>query len=169
MSIATFSYLAIPVLVYTGLHSHWFLYLVMYGFGWFQAIAWPVLLMLVHGYFHASRDGCLLGFWAANTSVGNIAGFGLCTWLIYFMKLPFQVPLIVAAIISFLTIISIYKLPTPPLQPPKSPQPSSLCSSLSSYLSLLKIPMICLTLIIMCMLKSILYGILLWLPMYFDK
>lgn len=110
MIIAAVSFLCIPLLVYARIHTHWFLYLIMAGFGWFQTVAWPVLLTLVHTYFIPSRDGCMLGFWSANTSIGNIAGFALCTVLIYYLKFPFQVPLIVGGIMSIMTTISVYYL-----------------------------------------------------------
>ena len=114
MNLSSLSYLVIPLLVYLGARIPALFYLSLAGFGWFQSASWPVLLSLVHAYFLPKRDGCMLGFWSAGGDIGNILGFLMCTVIMYFLHLPFQVCLIVAALLCFCMSVSVFQLQIAP-------------------------------------------------------
>lgn len=45
--------------------------------GFLQSFTWPNLLMVVHSKFDPAKYAMLLGFWAANTNIGNIIGYSI--------------------------------------------------------------------------------------------
>lgn len=116
MNLSNLSYLVIPILVYLNARIPALFYLCLAGFGWFQSASWPVLLSLVHAYFLPKRDGCMLGFWSAGGDIGNIAGFLMCTIVMYSLNLPFQICLIVAAVTGLLMTLSVYRLEIDPME-----------------------------------------------------
>ena len=113
ITISDLCYLVIPLCVFFNVRIPVFLYIGMAGFGWFQTVAWPVLLAMVHAYFLPKKEGCMLGLWSANGDVGNIIGFMMCTVVVYTLHLPFQYCLVIAAMISLLMIPSVYSLKIP--------------------------------------------------------
>lgn len=110
MMISTICYLIIPLLVWLNVRIPILLYISLAGFGWFQGIAWPVLLAFINVYFDSKKDGCLVGLWSANKDTGNVLGFFVSTILIIFLKLPFQTGLTVLGILSILVTFLVYKL-----------------------------------------------------------
>jgi len=52
MIISGLSFLIIPLLVFINAKIIPLFYVSLVGFGWFQTAAWPILLFLIHAYFH---------------------------------------------------------------------------------------------------------------------
>lgn len=52
MTLSGLSFMLIPFLVFINAKIIPLFFLSLVGFGWFQSAAWPILLFLIHVYFH---------------------------------------------------------------------------------------------------------------------
>ena len=52
ITLAGLFYMIIPLLVFINAKIIPLFYVSLVGFGWFQSAAWPILLFLIHIYFH---------------------------------------------------------------------------------------------------------------------
>jgi sugar phosphate permease len=94
LTLCSVNFMAITMVLASSMAS-WLVLLLMAINGFLQSYTWPNLLELVN------RDGrtsdLLLGFWAANTNVGNILGFILAQVFVVYLQLPFTLELSTAA------------------------------------------------------------------------
>lgn len=85
------------------------LFVLITTYGFFLYNNWAVSLSIVSQYFTTEKDGCLLGFWSAAGDFGSMAGFIFPSLLIIQLGWPWEVPLIILSIITFLLCYSVYK------------------------------------------------------------
>lgn len=49
--------------------------------GYFQSTGWPGVVGVIGNWFGKGKRGLLMGFWAVNSNVGNIAALVMCNVL----------------------------------------------------------------------------------------
>ena len=77
-------------------------------FGFFQFAAWPSLLTITNQYFDLKKEGAMMGFWASNSSIGNIVGFALTGLIVDVLQLGWQTAMIVVACLQLILAFEVY-------------------------------------------------------------
>ncbi|GAB2216170.1 hypothetical protein Droror1_Dr00023939 [Drosera rotundifolia] len=63
-------------------HMFVFFFVVMVVCGLFQSIGWPCVVAVVGNWFGRDKRGLIMGVWNSHTSVGNILGSVIASWML---------------------------------------------------------------------------------------
>ena len=139
--------------------------------GFLQAFAWPDLLPLVRTVTDPDRDSALLGFWATCPNVGNIMGFCICQYFVLVRGLGwgFSMYLVAGYMLIMGLIIALrideFKQEEVRESPNMIPLLEQEAPEHLSVFVVFKSPRVILLTISFTLLKSVMYGILLWVPL----
>ena len=132
--------------------------------GFAQTAAYAVVMRLIYQHFESKSDGLLLGIWSAHGDAGNLFSFFINTVIFYSLGWSWRICLLFAGAI---TIIIAFILRFS-LEERQEADRSFTKEEVALYLRrFCSQPLNGVLLAVVCLLKGTLYGILLWMPMYF--
>ena len=166
MGIAGSAYLLIFLFILLKIKVPFFLVAFLMIAGFAQAAAYPVVVRLIYQYFTPKGDGILIGLWTACGDAGNIFSFLINTLMVYEFHWPWPVCILVAGLLTILMAVVLRTTLEEKEEEVRELFTGEVISLLKNFFSSwYNIILLC----VICLLKGTLYGILLWMPIYFEK